>query len=215
MRFPSGKRQKGGKARAMKELIIAEILWRLAERLYEFLTERDWKKANTSIVAAVGSNPGVSLRLAIVDYATSEVGTLEAPSNSGTRVREYQAATWLEGTGWKWCGAFVCWCIGKAAKSTGSSVEVPNTPRAYEFRDWAEKNILCGVERLKPDAAILPGDIVIYEWSHVGIAVSSLGSGRFLSVEGNVSGDDGGPQGVHYRTRTRKGVTDIIRLPER
>lgn len=199
----------------MKELIIAEILWRLAERLYEFLTERDWKKANESIVTAVGKAPEVTLRLALVDVATTEVGTLESPSNSGKRVQEYQAATWLEGTGWKWCAAFVCWSVGKAARATGSSISAPDTPRAYELRDWAEKNILFGVERLTPDSAILPGDIIIYEWSHVGIAVSTLGGGRFLSVEGNVTDDEGGPQGVHFKKRSRSGVTDIIRLPER
>lgn len=47
----------------------------------------------------------------LVAAARGELGVREDPpgSNSGSRVRQYQAATDLAGTGWPWCGAFQKW----------------------------------------------------------------------------------------------------------
>jgi hypothetical protein len=52
----------------------------------------------------------------VMDAARRELGVHESPwgSNSGQRVRQYQAATTLGGTGWPWCGAFAEW-VYKAA----------------------------------------------------------------------------------------------------
>ncbi|MHA3773681.1 hypothetical protein ACXR0O_19265 [Verrucomicrobiota bacterium sgz303538] len=40
----------------------------------------------------------------------------EGGNNTGPRVQEYQRATWLDGTGWAWCAAFVCFVIREAIK---------------------------------------------------------------------------------------------------
>lgn len=51
-----------------------------------------------------------------ITAARRELGVHEVPwgSNSGQRVRQYQAATTLGGTGWPWCGAWAEW-VYKAA----------------------------------------------------------------------------------------------------
>lgn len=49
-------------------------------------------------------------------HAISQLGVTEVPlgSNRGPKVQEYQATTWLPGTGWPWCAAFANWCYKKA-----------------------------------------------------------------------------------------------------
>lgn len=53
----------------------------------------------------------------LLEIAEKEVGTREgALNNTGKRIREYQAATWLKPGAWPWCAAFTCWALSEALK---------------------------------------------------------------------------------------------------
>lgn len=85
----------------------------------------------------------------VLKIALGELGVHESPprSNSGWRVREYQSHTFLGGTGWPWCAAFVNWVFDKAG------IGFPyKSASAYGMLDWARK---VGWARTKP----LPGDL--------------------------------------------------------
>ena len=63
----------------------------------------------------------MTLASAIVEVATPEVGIEEVNgTNTGERVNEYKAATWLPADKpWPWCAAFVCWVVREAAAKAG------------------------------------------------------------------------------------------------
>ena len=88
------------------------------------------------------------LRKKLVDIAAAKIGTKEKTRNSGKQIIEFQRATNLEGTGWPWCAAFMCWCIRewgkdpevlKALNKTPAQFEKwrPKTAAAFGFEDWA------------------------------------------------------------------------------
>lgn len=149
--------------------------------------------------------------------AVGELGVKEHPpgSNSGPRVRAYQAATPLKGTGWPWCMAFVCWSY----KQAGHALPYP-TASVGAFLAWATK---AGAIVSRP----LRGDIVCYffdadNWAdHVGIvervlAVRWRGSqfvGWVRVIEGNTSAGndaDGGQVQRRYRWVNR---CAFVRVP--
>jgi hypothetical protein len=169
----------------------------------------------------------LSIRQKLIDIAVREVGVREEPrnSNTGPRVREYQCATSLGGTGWPYCAAFVCWCIrewGKlpevldALKMTAAQFEHwrPKTAAAYGFHEWASDHGLTMFdENTNPGAATLhTADIVTFDFSHVGIIATD--SKNFMNtIEGNTDGAgsrDGG--GVYLKTRERRLARKIIRF---
>ena len=115
--------------------------------------------------------------MSVVSIALREVGVSEHPpgSNSGPRVRQYQAATDLGGTGWPWCAAFVEWCWKAAGLDTSIC-----SPSTQTFADRARALGATGSPR--PGAAfIIPG-------THTGLLVASAGGNIWHTVEGN-SGD--------------------------
>jgi cell wall-associated NlpC family hydrolase len=125
-------------------------------------------------------------------------------NNRGPRVQEYQKATWLSGTGWPWCMAFVQWCFREAG------LVLPNrTASVGEFAAWADK---VGAVVQRP----FRGDVVCFnfdsnDWpDHIGFVSRVLSlrpTGFYLlkTVEGNTSGDDFGSQddggGVYFKRR--------------
>lgn len=123
----------------------------------------------------------------VAKIALGEVGVSEHPpgSNSGTKVRSYQMATDLGGTGWPWCGAFVAWCY-KMAHCPDDHLTSASTAVTYE--------------RAKSSDAIIKqprvGAMICWPGVHIGIIVENLGDGLVRTVEGN-SGDA-------VRVRTRK-----------
>jgi len=151
--------------------------------------------------------------------AISQVGTLEEGGNNrGSKVREYQGATYLAPGDWPWCAAFVCWCIREwLAGVTPSRPQAwrPKTPRAFGFEAWAKER---GLPVLPESAAVKAGDIVVFDMSHVGIAVASApaGSKHVETVEGNTGvvglRDSAAGDGVFRKKRPRPMIRSIIRL---
>jgi hypothetical protein len=114
---------------------------------------------------------------AVVAWASKEVGVQESPpgSNSGTRVRYYQSATWLGGSGWPWCAAFVCRCwrevFGSSYGSAGAWDFTLNAGRRVRVED------------------IQAGDAVSYRTGsgHINIALGPPRNGRIPTIGGNES----------------------------
>lgn len=134
----------------------------------------------------------------IVALARKEIGVEEINgSNCGPRVNEYKAATWLDPKkSWAWCAAFVCWLVLQALQASGikqtKTFKRPRTAGAWDFRNWslAQDNSVRTVDRPGP-ADIAPGDILIYTFSHIGVASSTCDAdGYCRAIEGNT--DDGG-----------------------
>lgn len=165
----------------------------------------------------------------LAEIAISQVGTLEEGGNNrGSKVREYQAATYLAPGDWPWCAAFVCWCVREWVLSgafrdmqmpgTGSMIPSrwwPTTPRAFGFEAWAKER---GLPVLGERAAVKAGDIVVFDMSHVGIAVASApaGSKHVETVEGNTGvvglRDSASGDGVFRKKRPRPMIRSIIRV---
>lgn len=165
-----------------------------------------------------------ALRQKLIAIATKEIGTVEiGASNTGVRVRQYQAATSLDGTNWPWCAAFVSWCVRewlkdaevRAALKLTSAVAVeawrPKLAAAYGFHQWAEDRGLLVMDD-SPGNVLHTGDIVTYDFSHVGIVVTDE-ENVIHTIEGNTDGGggrDGG--GVWAKTRQRSLARKFIRM---
>ncbi len=144
--------------------------------------------------------------------AESQVGEKEEGNNGGAAVRKYQNATWLEPGAWPWCAAFVCWSFKEALKKSVQVIQRPTTPGAWTFEKWAIKE---GAELIKPasKAQVKRGDIVVYTFSHIGIAVADELDGKVETVEGNTNpGGDREGDGVYRKTRKKALIRSIIRL---
>lgn len=145
----------------------------------------------------------------MVQIARAEIGVQEKPrgSNRGPRVDQYQRATDLEKKDWgAWCAAFVCWCMREAmlAEKRSFSFRRMTTAAVRLIKAWSLKQDDSTRTRDEPGLDIQPGDIVIYRFSHTGIAVSSPDSqGRVQVVEGNTN-NDGSREGYEVCEQTRK-----------
>jgi hypothetical protein len=156
----------------------------------------------------------------VVRIAKAEVGVREIrDTNCGEMVNEYKAATWLNPKkGWPWCAAFVCWVIREALKSSGvketKTFKRPRTAGAWDFENWSIDQDSTTWMRKPHDGDILPGDIVIFKFSHIGIAVSYPDkNGNVYTVEGNT--DSAGSReggGVYFKTRNLSKIRSRIRF---
>jgi len=137
-------------------------------------------------------------------------------NNRGPDVEKYQRATWLSGTGWPWCMAFVVWCFRQAG------YDIRRTAGVEDFDTWARSE---GTQVDRP----LRGDVVLFDLDgdgkyddHTGFVVRCLsiriaGSWLLRTVEGNTSSGEAGSQsdgdGVFVRTRlVRKSRVHFVRL---
>ena len=159
----------------------------------------------------------VSVREKALRFAIGELGVKEHPagSNSVPRVKEYQAATSLGGTGWPWCMAFMCWCF----KQTGYPLPYPSAS-VGNFLAWA---VTAGNVVVRP----LRGDLVCYRFDadnwpdHVAIVERVLAvrwkgkvfAGYVKTIEGNTSrGNDANGGQVQRRYRWHRRCS-YVRIP--
>lgn len=135
----------------------------------------------------------MSVNQRVVDIAESQLGVEEVPlgSNSGPRVREYQASTTLPGTGWPWCAAGVTWTWTKAGVSTNACS--PSTA------------IMAALGRqLEWLGDPVPGAAVVWPGTHTEILVAPAGGGNWHTVGFNVA------NGVRRKVRSLKGTVVIV-----
>jgi hypothetical protein len=153
-----------------------------------------------------------------VQIATQEIGVLEVnATNCGPRVDEYKSATNLNPKEpWPWCAAFVCWCVKQTMIARGvletSTFKRPRTAGAWAFENWslAQDNTTNTKKPHRKD--ILPGDIVVFTFSHIGIAISSPDNrGNIRTVEGNTNAK-GSREGIGVFLKTRNIATIRSRI---
>ena len=134
---------------------------------------------------------GGSIPEKMVSLAREEIGVSEVDgTNCGPRVDEYKAATWLDADkGWPWCAAFICWLVREAIEGEDVSFSRPRTAGAWDFENWAKKEAANGVGLRKPtNEDIKAGDIVIFTFSHIALAVKDIdSSGYVITIEGNTN----------------------------
>tara|TARA_R110000765_G_scaffold54160_1_gene108144 strand:+ start:1513 stop:2133 length:621 start_codon:yes stop_codon:yes gene_type:complete len=128
----------------------------------------------------------------MIVLAREEIGVSEVDgSNCGPRVDQYKAATWLDADkGWPWCAAFLCWLLREAMQDEDVAFKRPQTAGAWDFENWAKKEVANGVDLRKPtNEDIKAGDIVIFTFSHIALAVKDIdSSGYVITIEGNTNG---------------------------
>jgi hypothetical protein len=154
--------------------------------------------------------------------ALAEVGVHESPKNSnfGPRVNQFKAATNLPATeAWAWCAAFICFVVRDTLAACGVKLTKgfvrPTTAGAWDFINWSKAQDDRTTTLMSPRAKdIQAGDIVVFKFSHIGLAVSGADAGgTFWTCEGNTDlagSREGG--GVYKRTRNICNVKARIRI---
>lgn len=149
------------------------------------------------------------LPVKLVEIASREIGVEEINgTNCGPQVNEYKSATWLDHNhGWPWCAAFVCWVVKKAMEAfsikESATFKRPRTAGAWDFENWSLSQGSETQTKRNPGDDIRAGDIVIFKFSHIGIAVSDASGSTVETVEGNTDGD-GSREGGGVLRKTRK-----------
>lgn len=157
-------------------------------------------------VIAPTTPTGNTLAEKLVALAKKEVGVEEINgTNCGPRVNEYKSATWLDSTkSWPWCAAFICWLFREAMKGSEYTFKRPQTAGAYDFENWCKEQDTNVLLKKPHNGDIKPGDIVIFNFSHIGLAIGSPDStGYVKTIEGNTDGD-GSREGGAVLEKRRK-----------
>jgi len=133
----------------------------------------------------------------IATIAESKVGLKESPSgsNKGPQIQEFFDADDYDPNGNKpgddgypWCAAFVCRIVQLAMEEGGKiwTFKRPTTPGAWDFERWSVEQDNSTWTKRGPGRDIVRGDLIVYKFSHIGIATSGVdGSNHFKTVEGN------------------------------
>lgn len=149
----------------------------------------------TNPTSLLGPDETVSVNSAgierMIQLARGEVGVKETSKNQGPGISKYWTATSFK-NGYNerqpWCAAFVSWCIEKA-----NIVEPdfnPNTAGAFEFEKWGRRLGQYATVSMNPQF-VSRGDIIVFSYSHVGIATTNSIDNSFRTIEGNTSNSMG------------------------
>jgi len=156
---------------------------------------------------------GPTMADTLCDVAISQLGiTEEGGNNIGPEIVKFQEATWLEPGAWAWCAAFVDWCVMEAQSLTKKTdFERPQTAGAYDLENWAKTKAKSPTVILSKEGKIRKGDIIVFTFSHCGIAVDDEDAGYIRTVEGNTN-DEGSREGdgVYSKLRKRSLVRSFI-----
>jgi hypothetical protein len=147
----------------------------------------------------------------IVAVASAEVGVRESKKNGGAEIEGYQRATWLPPGSWPWCAAFVCWVLSRALPG---HPELPRTAGAWDFEKWC-RGVGNWARLRKPHQGdIKAGDIVIFSFSHIGIAAGAPDPlGDVPTIEGNTNGAGSREgDGVYRKMRPISKIRSRIRI---
>ena len=150
----------------------------------------------------------MKLPKAIVAAATAEIGVEEVNgTNCGPRVDVFKAATNLPPhEPWPWCAAFVDFCVKEAMEATGvketATFKRPKTAGAWDLLNWSRKQDNSTQTKEPTSGDIEAGDILVFTFSHTGIATGPPVNGYVPTIEGNsdLQGSrEGGVVGRHQR----------------
>lgn len=154
--------------------------------------------------------------------AEMKIGVRESGGrNKGAELAPFFEADWYDpnGTapgddGYPWCAAFVCWCVMVAVAGRSITFKRPRTPSAWGLEDWSLAQDSSTWTLRDPGRDIKRGDIIVFKFSHCGIAVGEPDAAGFIDiVEGNTNaaGSREG-DGVYRKRRHISSVRSRIRL---
>ena len=154
----------------------------------------------------------------LVQIAESQLGITETSKNHGEGIEKYWEATNYP-DGYKnrepYCAAAVCWIVRSAmGESISWSFKRPQSATAFGLEDWSLKQDSSTSTKKNPRGDIRPGDIVVFKFSHTGIAATAPDkSGHFKCIEANTgpNGERDG-DGVWKKSRHIELVRSRIRF---
>lgn len=137
---------------------------------------------------------------AIARAAEAKIGVREkGGNNKGEDLAPFFAADAYDPNGaqpgddgYAWCAAFCCYCVKAAIEAIYMTPRPgftrPTTPGAWAFEEWSLAQDATTHTKKKPRGDIRRGDLVVYKFSHIGVAVGPVSpSGYFETVEGNTN----------------------------
>lgn len=175
-----------------------------------------WEKVLDSAPLPSGSSiADLVLHLAIADLGIRET----EGKNRGPGIAKYWEATSYK-DGYKnrepYCAAAVCYWVREACHGRKVPFDLPTSARAFDFLRWPGQNLNLGLIYLNKNADLLPGDIVVWEFSHVSVLehAAPRGTTAIRTVDANTSPDSGDNEGggVYRRTRQRTLVRGVARI---
>ena len=116
--------------------------------------------------------------------------------------------------GYAWCASFVCWCVMVAVAGRHITFSRPRTPSAWGMEEWSLAQDDSTWTKKPHNGDIKRGDIVVFNFSHVGIATDSPDSHGFVNtVEANTNaaGSREG-DGVYRKRRSIASIRSRIRF---
>lgn len=165
-----------------------------------------------------------------VTIAVKEIGVREgAINNTGAQVVEYQGATWLAPGAWPWCAAFTAWVMREwlEDEEVRKAYNFPSFSSAEKWRcrdasafGWEKWAVSKGLKVLPETALAKAGDLVIFDFSHIGIVIADqeTTSSPIKTVEGNTNGkgerDSTTGDGVWQKSRVPSLSKCYLRLME-
>lgn len=155
----------------------------------------------------------------LVQLAQADLWIREESKNQGPGIKKYwDATTYKDGFENRepYCAAAVCWWIREACKGIKTPFKLPNTPVAYNLMVWPAKELNQGLLFIPKRADLLPGDIVIWEFSHASIVEKACpkGSTEVQTIDANTSPQSGDNEGggVFRRVRSRNLIRGVVRI---
>ncbi|CAM3927888.1 hypothetical protein [Rahnella victoriana] len=165
----------------------------------------------------------------LIDIAKKEVGVTEdGADNTGSRIVDYQGASWLAPGAWPWCAAFTSWIMRQwlEDESVRNAFGIGTFSQAEKWRcrdasafgwdKWAvSKPAIQIISATKPAKA---GDFVVYEFSHIGLVIEDQNkvSNLIKTIEGNTHHKSkqgiASKDGVWEKERSPGLVKNYIRL---
>lgn len=172
------------------------------------------------------ASPPTNLGSRLVAIAAADVGKLEASRNRAPWIQKYWPATdYPEGYANRepYCAAAVTYWVQQWLKDSAVLANLGMTPAAAEkwrcksagaFRwlEWAKSK---GVRTFpdSPGLRLQPGDIMVFDMSHIGIVESATVGSSIYTIEANTGatgGRDG--DGCFRKVRRRELARGFIRL---
>jgi len=180
------------------------------------------KAARSAWEASHAPAGGSTVAARLVALAAEDLWIREIEGkNRGPGIEKYWEAT-NYANGYKYrepyCAAAVCWWVraAVAAADTKPPFLLPTSAKAFDFEKWAKNNAGKGVQILAMAAEILPGDIIVWEFSHVSVAdsPSPRGSAKVSTIDANTSPSSGDNEGggVFRRSRSRSQIRAVVRI---
>lgn len=175
------------------------------------------KAAKSAWLASLNRAGDLAQRM--VFLAQGELNVRETSKNQGQGIAKYWPAT-TYADGYKnrepYCAAFVCWLVQQVSGTLKAvPFSLPRSPVAYDIIKWGSSNQARGIQAINPDTGrILPGDILVFTFSHCGIAEKASANGPVATIEANTdpgsSDNEGG--GVYRRNRSRNLIKAVLRI---